>query len=91
MSEAAPWRTAQARTAIDDRLAAPLGPPRALFCLALKVRLATDAGAFDPALSGRLGAEVRTSIAAAAASDPAGMREALHRFTALVSAGPVPA
>jgi hypothetical protein len=51
--------TAQARTAIDDRLAAPLGTPRALFCLALKVRLATDAGALDPVLSGRLSTEVK--------------------------------
>ncbi|MFC5833864.1 glycoside hydrolase family 97 catalytic domain-containing protein [Nonomuraea insulae] len=82
--------TAQARTAIDDRLAAPLGTPQALFSLALKVRLATDAGALGPALSGRLSTEVKASITAAAANDPAGMREALNRFTALVTAEPIP-
>ena len=81
--------TAQARTAIDDRLTIRLGTPEALFSLALRVRLATDAGALSPALSGRLALEVKAAITAAAADDPAGMREALNRFTAQVNAEPI--
>ncbi|MGI8335066.1 glycoside hydrolase family 97 catalytic domain-containing protein [Actinomadura scrupuli] len=78
--------TAKARTAIDDLLATRLGAPAGLFSLALKVRLATDEGAIDPALSGRLASEVKAAIAAVVANDPAGMREALNRFTAMVEA-----
>ncbi|GAA2073098.1 glycoside hydrolase family 97 catalytic domain-containing protein [Actinomadura alba] len=81
--------TAQARTAIDDRLAARLGLPQGLFSLALKVRKATDAGALDQDLSGRLASEVKAAVAAAVATDPAKMRDALNRFTTLVEAGPI--
>ncbi|GAA3928247.1 hypothetical protein GCM10023085_06750 [Actinomadura viridis] len=81
--------TAQARTAIDERLAARLGAPQGLFSLALKVRQATETGALDPALSGRLASEVEAAVAAAVANDPARMREALGRFTTLVEAGPI--
>ncbi|MGJ6963708.1 glycoside hydrolase family 97 catalytic domain-containing protein [Streptosporangium sp. G11] len=81
--------TAQARTAIDDRLTTRLGTPEALLSLALKVRLATDAGALSPALSGGLALEVKAAITAAVAGDLAGMREALNRFTALVNAEPI--
>ncbi|MFC5752735.1 glycoside hydrolase family 97 catalytic domain-containing protein [Actinomadura rugatobispora] len=82
--------TAQARTAIDDRLSDRLGEPQGLLSLALKVRRAADAGSLDPALSGRLTSEVKAAIAAAVGNDPAAMREALNRFTTLVEAGPVP-
>jgi alpha-glucosidase len=81
--------SAQARTAIDDRLAARLGAPEGLFSLALKVRVATDERAVDPALSGRLAAEVKAAIDAVVARDTAGMRNALDRFNALVEAVPI--
>jgi hypothetical protein len=81
--------SAQARTAIDDRLTARLGAPEGLFSLALKVRVATDEQAVDPALSGRLAAEVKAAVDAAAARDTAGMRTALDRFNALVEAAPI--
>ncbi|MFF3440675.1 glycoside hydrolase family 97 catalytic domain-containing protein [Streptosporangium sp. NPDC002721] len=81
--------TARARTAVDDLLTTRLGTPEALFSLALKVRLATDTGALDPALSGRLVPEVSAAITAAVAGDQAGMREALTRFATLVDAGPI--
>ncbi|AWS43986.1 glycoside hydrolase family 97 catalytic domain-containing protein [Streptosporangium sp. 'caverna'] len=81
--------TAQARTAVDEQLTTRLDAPEALFSLALRVRLATDTGALSPALSGRLALEVRAAITAAVANDPAGMREALNRFNALVNAEPI--
>ncbi|MGI5231911.1 glycoside hydrolase family 97 catalytic domain-containing protein [Actinoallomurus sp. CA-142502] len=81
--------TAPARTAIDDRLAPRLGAPQGLFSLALKVRQATDTGAVDSALSGRLASEVKAAVAAAVAKNPGDMREALGRFTTLVEAGPI--
>ncbi|XVQ06517.1 hypothetical protein ACQP1W_28105 [Spirillospora sp. CA-255316] len=56
--------TAQARNAIDDRLTSRLGAPQALLFLALKMRLATNAGHIDPAMSGRLASEVKAAIAA---------------------------
>ncbi|WBQ02108.1 glycoside hydrolase family 97 catalytic domain-containing protein [Kribbella sp. CA-293567] len=82
--------SAQARTAIDDNLAARLGRPLGLFSLALKVRTATDSGALEPALADRLATEVRSGITAAVANDVVGMRAALNRFTVLVEAGPIP-
>ena len=81
--------SAQARTAIDDRLTARLGAPEGLLALALKVRVATDEGAVDPALSGRLTAEIKAAVHAAAARDATGMREALDRFNVLVEGAPI--
>ncbi|GAA3201277.1 glycoside hydrolase family 97 catalytic domain-containing protein [Actinocorallia longicatena] len=81
--------TAQARAAVDDRLTLVLGGPEALFSLALKVRLASDAGSLDEGLSASLVTEARNAITAAAANDPATMRAALARFTALVTAAPL--
>ncbi|WP_179278797.1 glycoside hydrolase family 97 catalytic domain-containing protein [Actinomadura mexicana] len=81
--------SAQARTAIDDRLTARLGAPEGLLSLALKVRVAADERAVDPALSGRLAAEVKAAVHAAAASDTTGMRKALDRFDTLVEGAPI--
>ncbi|NDU72015.1 hypothetical protein GWI34_05165 [Actinomadura sp. DSM 109109] len=81
--------SAQARTAIDDRLTTRLGAPEGLPSLALRVRTATDEKAVDPALSGKLGTEVGAAVRAAAAGDTAEMRKALGRFDALVEAAPI--
>lgn len=81
--------TAQARATIDDRLTIRLGAPQGLFAIALKVRLATDAGRLGKPLSDQLGAALEAAITAATADDAAGMREALRGFTALVEAGPI--
>ncbi|MGI5201291.1 glycoside hydrolase family 97 catalytic domain-containing protein [Spirillospora sp. CA-108201] len=81
--------SAQARTAIDDRLATRLGAPEGLLSLALKVRGAADDRAVDPALSGRLAAEVKAAVHAASAGDATEMRKALGRFDALVEAAQI--
>ncbi|MEH1163944.1 glycoside hydrolase family 97 catalytic domain-containing protein [Micromonospora sp. CPCC 205539] len=80
--------TTEARTAIDDLLSVRLGPPRGLLNLARTVRLATDQGTIDPALSKQLLDEVAVAGRSASANDTGAMNTALNRFGALITAAP---